>query len=308
MSCLSSLSSNSIPSREGSWTRRTQDRNSPCLSPSRHREVELWRQGHSIVSRYSQVGSCLHSLGSLEIDLVTQCPISVFNNHPNTSPPSPTLPSSPTAFVSNTPLSSLGPYDGLSALTPHYADHRPDPACSHDLDQLRLAALTELQRSVVETGEGFVDKMRHWETHRQGEPMTQRGLKRSRSMMTRTSGTPDPMDDLDDVMVLGSASADEEVQFWDSRKTRTLSIGSVDRMDIAPLEETPSTTDDDTECSSSNSMSGIPTPSSYPDKAVSALTLALANGACGINDYQPVLDAYNHTNHGEESHVGELWG
>jgi len=100
-------------------------------------------------------------------------------------------------------------------------------------------------------------------------------------------------------------------------KKRTLSIGSVDAMDVTPLEKTPSTTDDDTESSSRDSMNAIPSsdaslllnnPSPHSDKAVSALTLAFANGACGINDYQAVLDAYNHTHYGEQSHVGELWG
>ena len=232
--------------------------------------------------------------------------MSTFNDHPNTSPPSQMLPSSPTAFNLDASLSSL---------SPRRPDHRPDPAYSHDLDRLRLAALTELQRSVVETGEGFVDKMRDWETHRQREPMACRGLKRSRSMLARRTLV--PMDDPDDVMILDPASADEEVQFWESPKKRTFSIGSVDGMDVTPLEETPSTTDDDTESCGRDSMSAIPpcdspllpnTPFSYSDKAVSALTVALANGACGINDYQAVLDAYNHTHYGEQSHVGELWG
>lgn len=125
------------------------------------------------------------------------------------------------------------------------------------------------------------------------------------------------MDDSDDVMNLDSA---EEVQFWGPRKKRTLSIGGVDGMNVIPLEETSSTTDD-TESCGRDSMSAIPFPnapllpktpsSSHSDKAVSTLTLAFASGACSINDYQPVLDAHNHTlahHYGEESHVGELWG
>jgi hypothetical protein len=128
----------------------------------------------------------------------------------------------------------------------------------------------------------------------------------------------DPTDDSDDVMILDSASADEEVQFREFRKKRTLSTdSSVDVMDVSPTEGTPSTTDDDTESCSGDSMSAIPSsdtpllpniPSSNSDKAVSALTLAFASGACSINDYQAVLDAYNHTHYAEESHVGELWG
>lgn len=168
---------------------------------------------------------------------------------------------------------------------------------------------------MVETGEGFVDKMRDWETHRQQEAVIHRGLKRSRSMMART--TSDPIDDSDDVMILDSAPADEDVHVWEPRKKRALSVDLADGLDAVLSETTPSATaDDDTDSCSRNSIgalppSGIPSypdnPSSYSDKAVSALTLAFANGACGINDYQAVLDAYNHTHYGEESHVGELW-
>lgn len=200
-------------------------------------------------------------------------------------------------------------------VAPLCEDPSRGPTSSPDLDQLRLDALTELQKSVVEKGEGFVDKMRHWETHREQEGMAGRGVKRSRSTMART--TSDPMDDSDDVMILDSPP-DEEARLWESsRKKRALSAGIVDALDVAPSEATPSTlTDDDTESSSRDSISAVPTsdtsqypdtPSSYSDKAVSALTLAFANGACGINDYQAVLDAYNCTHYGEESHVGELW-
>ena len=257
----------------------------------------------------------MHTLGPPDIDLIPQSSIIAFNGHPfkhlpNIPPPFPTLPSSPAAFDLDASPSPLGLYDRPPTLIPHRADYHPDPACPRDLDRLRLAALTELQKSVVEKGEGFVDKMRYWESHRQPQPT--RGLKRSRSMMA--GGTLDSVDDSDDVMIMDSTSG-EEVQLWKSRKKTTLSIGGVDGMDVAPLEETPSTTDDDTESSSRDSMSLIPPEAppppdvpSYSDKAVSALTLAFANGACGINDYQAVLDAYNNTHYGEESHVGELWG
>ena len=200
-------------------------------------------------------------------------------------------------------------------MTPRRQDHRLDPASSHDLDQLRLDALTELQKSVVEKGEGFVEKMRHWEIHRERETMADRGLKRSRSMMTRRIS--DPMDDSDDVMILDS-TPDEQVHFRESpRKKRALSVDIVDALDAAPSETTPPTLmDDDRESCSPDSTSAVPAsdalpypniPSSYLDGAMSALTLAFANGACSINDYQAVLDAYNHTHYGEESHVGELW-
>lgn len=248
------------------------------------------------------------AVDSLETDLIPQSSISTPSHHSKTSPPTPRLPSSPAAFDLNTPLCRP------STLTPRHDDDRPGPAPSRDIDQLRLHALTELQRSVVETGEGFVDKMRDWESHRQRETVTHRGLKRSRSMMTRrTSGL---IDESDDVMILDSAPADEEARARGSRKKRALSVDLMDGLDAALSEATPSATvDDDTESSSRGSSGALPSlnapshtnTSSYSDKAVSALTLAFANGACGINDYQAVLDAYNHTHYGEESHVGELW-
>lgn len=252
---------------------------------------------------------------SAAADLITQSPIHMSSYHSNISPPSPTLPSSPTAFGLNLPLSSSGPHAGPSIVTPRRQVRRPEPTSSRDLDQLRVDALTELQKSVVEKGEGFVDKMRHWESHREQEAMADRGLKRSRSTMTR--GISDPMDDSDDVMVLDS-TPDEEVHFRESPwKKRALSVDIVDALDAAPPEITSSTlANDDTDSSSRDSISAVPAsdappypdiPPPCPDKAVSALTLAFANGLCGINDYQAVLDAYNHTHYGEESHAGELW-
>ncbi|KAF9650655.1 hypothetical protein BDM02DRAFT_1284568 [Thelephora ganbajun] len=297
MSYLLSPSLKSNHTRKESRRRRIQDHGGPCLSPSRHWEVELWRRSQSITSRHSESS------------------IPASSDHPNISPSFPTLPSSPTAFVLNVPLSPPGPYGKSSIVTPRHRDRHPEPASSHDLDQLRLIALTELQKSVVEKGEGFVDKMRDWETHREREAMAHRGLKRSRSMMAHM--TSDPMDDSADVMILDSPP-DEEVCFWGSpRKKRAFSVDIVDALDTAPSETTPPVmTDDDTESCSRDSISAVPPsdPPSYPDipsscsdKAVSALALAFANGACGINDYQAVLDAYNHTHYGEESHVGELW-
>jgi hypothetical protein len=94
----------------------------------------------------------------------------------NISPPPPTLPSSPTAFDLIIPLSSSGSHSRPSTATPRHRDRHLDPASLRDLDQLRFDALTELQKSIVEKGEGFVDKMRHWENHREQEAMADRGL------------------------------------------------------------------------------------------------------------------------------------
>lgn len=123
------------------------------------------------------------------------------------------------------------------------------------------------------------------------------------------------MDDSDDVMVLDSAS--EEAYLLESpRKRRAPPADVVDVVDVSPPKTTPSSlTDDDMEFCRSGSIGAVsssdtppyPNAPTYPDKAISALTQAFANGACGINDYQAVLDAYNHTYHGEESHAGDLW-
>ena len=156
--------------------------------------------------------------------------------------------------------------------------------------------------------------MRDWETHREQEATSRRGLKRSRSVTARK--TSDQVNDLDDVMALDSAP-DEEAHFWEPpRKKRALLVGIVGALDAVPSETPSALTDDDTESCSGDSISAVPSsdappysniPSSHSDKAVSALALALANGGCGINDYHAVLDAYNHTHPGEQSHAGELW-
>lgn len=152
--------------------------------------------------------------------------------------------------------------------------------------------------------------MRDWETHRQWDATADKGLEHPSPIEARGAA-----DDSDDVMILDSPQADEKVHFWGHRKKRASSTDVEDSPNAAPSDGTPSATtdDDDTESYSCDSISAVPFthPPSYPsiplDKAVSALTIALANGACGLNDYQAVLDAYNCTHYREESQVGELW-
>ena len=282
-----------------------------------HLEVELWRRSHSITSRHSEVDFSANVVDSLAAELMLQPSISTSSYDPSISPSHPTLPSNPAAFNLTTPhrrRSSPGSCGTPTFAAPRHQDCLPEPASRRDLDQIRLKALTELQKSVVENGEGFVSKMRDWETHREREAAARRGLKRSRSTMAHRS--PDPTDESDDVMILDSTPEEEAYLRESPRKKRAPPVNTADVLDFILPETTPSTlTDDDTKSCSPGSISAAlssdtppyPNTPSYPDKAVSALTQALANGACGINDYQAVLDAYNHTHHGEESHAGELW-
>lgn len=238
-----------------------------------------------------------------------------------------------------------------------------------NLHQLRSSAFFDLQRSVEETGQGFVTKMRDWESTRESTD-NGRGRKRPQSMISRQKSNMAYSDSEEDVLILAAGSPrGEELPPWGSpKRKRAASVGMMDSdpptMEIQSVDvfsssidnwgnasvSTASEGDNDSllassdhvgsatsittnlasspmSCSHSSESSACPffpsptTPSlddfsipqdtenpisSCSDKALAALTLALANGAGGLNDYKPVLDAQQGASF-IDYEVGELW-
>jgi hypothetical protein len=248
-----------------------------------------------------------------------------------------------------------------------------------DLTRLRSDAFWELRRSVAESGEGLVRRMRDYESSRsragvysKAKDSLRRGRKRH-SLSTRprrTMDVGDGSDAEDDIQIFSGNEGDA----GSARKKRALSVGMADShappkspfMDLHHNERcfSPATTfgsgpsaytsdDEDfmdlvndsplsmsamasspappalshsfttSDSSSVISLSShffgtpslgqphhptIPTSpsSSRSEKAIAALSLALANGAGGINDYE-ALRAVETAPIVEDTQVGELW-
>jgi hypothetical protein len=249
-----------------------------------------------------------------------------------------------------------------------------------DLTVLRSDAFWELHRSIAESGESLVRRMRDYEDQRsrsevyaKAKEAQRRGRKRA-SLITRSRKVADP----------GIRSEDDDVQIFAGelssgpvRKKRALSLGLMDLDKADP----PFVGFDSMSSPGQSSMSGYPSDdeeSSYPgstcgtaqnsafspslqsppasvaftpalsqaasdsassslislplmpsvlpplhisttpvpfsppasrsEKAIAALSLAIANGAGGLNDYSAFQSSFPLPKHEEdESQVGELW-
>lgn len=244
-----------------------------------------------------------------------------------------------------------------------------------DLTRLRSDAFWELRRSVAESGEGLVRRMRDYESLRSRAGVYSKAkdsLRQSRkrhSLSTRPKrmmGAGDGSDVEDDVQIFSG----NEFDAGGARKKRALSVGMAnshvppsqfvdlhrnerrflpattfcsgpsaytsddeDSMElvndsplsmsgvasspVAPYSFTTSTSSSVASLSShsfgipsseQHRHSTIPTSpsSSRSEKAIAALSLALANGAGGINDYE-ALRAVETAPIVEDTQVGELW-
>ncbi|KAF9270358.1 hypothetical protein L218DRAFT_952503 [Marasmius fiardii PR-910] len=256
-----------------------------------------------------------------------------------------------------------------------HASHNSSSFHSHDtptiteLNSLRSNAFWELQRSVMENGEGLVRRMRDYErTRSRAETYTKvkdaqkRGKKRS-SLITFGRRAPSPLldesegDDEDDIQIYSgevpqpfsrrevrhktSSGSDTLMDAWSAPSERCSSPCSSSYMTdeehlTAPDNDIQNNRQQDlrthfphlpSSYSVSEALGGSsPSPftsfsssvgskrtthatsanSSRSEKAIAALTLALASGSAGINDYealrnlQPVLAL-------DDGQVGEMW-
>lgn len=241
--------------------------------------------------------------------------------------PTPLFPSTSAAFDLR-PRSSHPPFS--------QAHCKPSPypvLTDQNVSALHSYAFWELHQSIAEASEGFVQRMRDWESsrpqlsrqgHRLSTPFPSYGRPRGCEFNTRTSsplGATSEDDDLDsdtedDVLILSDATSSVTVTRAtppcpaSPPKKRARSLGDMD-LDLPqmtpaiPLELSSST-------SSLLSLAPppvMPPPSSREEKAIAALTLALANGAAGLNDYSAVREALgvSATHADSASEAGEMW-
>lgn len=248
-----------------------------------------------------------------------------------------------------------------------------------DLSQLRSDAFGELRRSVEESGEGLVRRMRDYETTRsrggvysKAKDSIRRGRKRHSlsSRPRRVVDAEDGSDDDDEVEIV-AVSGELSSEFSgrrDVRKKRAISLGMAESnshsppfmdLDRSPQPASPDAASDqsgyasdddamdlnpDGSCPTDTTMSSPapalshsfytstnssvvsipshfsgdqsvtsppypfcpPPTSSRSEKAIAALTLAMANGAGDLNDYE-ALRALEPASIIDDSQVGELW-
>jgi len=215
----------------------------------------------------------------------------------------------------------------------------PHPAIvDQNVSALHSYAFLELHQSITDASEGFVQRMRDWESsrpqpprqaHRLSSPFPSYIPARGREIAHRASSPSEvnsedddlDFDDEDDVLILSDetssetrASSASSLCAASSPKKRVRSLGDMD-LDLpqtAPIPPELSHTVASSSTSSLLSLSPPPTMasiSSREEKVIAALTLALANGAAGLNDYSAVREALGvsapHADGAAE--VGEMW-
>lgn len=205
-----------------------------------------------------------------------------------------------------------------------------------NVSALHSYAFRELHQNITEASEGFVQRMRDWESsrpqaprqaHRLSSPFPSYIPARGREIAPRTSSPSEvnsEEDDLDsdgedDVLILSdeTSSATRASSLCAASSPRKR-VRSLSEMDLDLPQTTPTIPPELSHTVASSSTSSLlslsppptmPPPSSREEKVIAALTLALANGAAGLNDYSAVREALGasapHADGAAE--VGEMW-
>jgi hypothetical protein len=240
-------------------------------------------------------------------------------------------------FPSTSSAFDLRPHDSRPPLSPPLRKPNSHPSIvNQDVSALHSYAFWELQQSITEASEGFVQRMRDWESSRPQAPRQAHRLSppfpsyipaRGRDIALRTSSPSEvnsEEDDLDsdgedDVLILSDETSSEtrasSLCATSSPRKRVRSLGD---MDLDLPQTTPTVPPELSHTVASSSTSSLlslsppptmPSPSSREEKVIAALTLALANGAAGLNDYSAVREALGvsapHADGAAE--VGEMW-
>jgi hypothetical protein len=239
-------------------------------------------------------------------------------------------------FPSTSAAFDLRPHNSRSSLSqPHRKPNSRPVSTDQNVSALHSDALWELHQSITEASEGFVQRMRDWESsrpqmsrqaHRRSTPFPSYNFSRGFEFSSRTSSPLEAAseeDDLDsdnedDVLILSNETssvtrASSYAVSPPGKRARSLGDMDLDSPQIPPtiLPELSHTI----ASSSTSSLlslappSIMPPPSSREEKAIAALTLALANGAAGLNDYSAVRDALgvSATHADGASEAGEMW-
>jgi hypothetical protein len=205
-----------------------------------------------------------------------------------------------------------------------------------NVSALHSYAFLELHQSITDASEGFVQRMRDWESsrpeaprqaHRLSSPFPSYIPARGREIAPRTSSSSEVnseeddlnSDDEDDVLILSDETSSEtrasSLYPASSPRKRVHSLGEMD-LDLPQTTSTiPPELSHTVASSSTSSLLSLsppptmPSPSSREEKVIAALTLALANGAAGLNDYSAVREALGvSAPHADgTAEVGEMW-
>ncbi|KAI9057107.1 hypothetical protein FKP32DRAFT_1607554 [Trametes sanguinea] len=179
-----------------------------------------------------------------------------------------------------------------------------DRISSDEARRMRADALGELHRSVVESGEGLVQKMRDWESTRSRPARPERPSpdghqpRRSWRRLTSYYGTPQVADEV------AEAVEDEEDDIFIVGEAASFPTGTTNESCLGAALASPSAKTAPADLSSASPS--VPIPASHSEKAIAALALAMANGAVGISDYE-ALRASEGLASLDETHVGDLW-
>ncbi|KAI0307782.1 hypothetical protein B0F90DRAFT_1813180 [Multifurca ochricompacta] len=241
----------------------------------------------------------------------------------------PRFPSTSTAFDLRLPSSHP------SHLQPSHKSSPHSISTDQDLSALHSYAFWELHQSIKEASEGFVQRMRDWESsrpelsrhdHRFSAHFTSHPRSRGRESSPRilspleaTSEDANFDSDDDDVLILSDEISPVEripsLYSASPAKKRARSLGDMD-LDSPQMTPTiPPALSHTVASSSTSSLLSLLSPLVVPplstreEKAIAALTLALANGAAGLNDYSAVREALGVSAAVADgsSEVGEMW-
>jgi len=221
----------------------------------------------------------------------------------------------------------------LSPSQPHRKPTSHPASTDQSISVLHAYAFWELQQSTAEASEGFVQRMRDWEssrpqgprsTHRLSAPSPSYSLPRGREFTRASETTSEDDDDLDsdnedDVLILSDeTSSVTRASSPGAASPLNMRARSLGDMDLDSPQMTPTIPPELSHTVASSSTSSLlsltpppvmPPPSSREEKAIAALTLALASGAAGLNDYSAVREAlgFSAAHADGASEVGEMW-
>ncbi|KAL4243139.1 hypothetical protein ABKN59_000933 [Abortiporus biennis] len=337
--------------------------------PTQKWDVDMWRRGKR--ARKSTTPPRISTDGPSPFDTG-----SIFHATPFMFGGLPELPSTSAAFQ----FFPERPKVSNRVSRPAPRTYHPSPVIDieissvHNLENLRTSAFLDLQRSIMESGEGLVSRMRDWEQANTSSPLRpQQSRGRNRAHLpadftSMSAGEESEDDEEDDIQIVyEDLSMDSSPhQSSPSVKKRALSMTAMDIDYPHTLPETFRTdSPEDDRCASpvpsdasdehvnhgslttpplthtytnsaTSSIISLPLPSltnntslptsssmpgsldvahasstaSHEEKALDALTLAMANGAGGLSDYEALRTLEENENHestSDASLVGEMW-
>ncbi|KAI0335392.1 hypothetical protein GY45DRAFT_1351039 [Cubamyces sp. BRFM 1775] len=232
--------------------------------PAEKWDVDQWRRGKRARRGSNTEDSSDEPFGMASDPIFPVQPTTNFN-FASSSSSSTGLPCTSAAFQFFPQKKARKP-SGRARVSREASPRGVDGMSSDEARRLRADALGELHRSVVESGEGLVRKMRDWESTRSRSARPERPSaegRRSWRRLTSYYGTPQatevvaeqPEDDEDDIFIVGEAAA--------------MSLGSMD-IDLPDAEVQSFESSDGDERSSSPIEAGLSAYSSEDDELASS--------------------------------------